>query len=73
MTLHRLVFNDGFAVSREALCKADVLRDEIGSELDQILHHAERIKKVLQDLRNALPEFTEEEYDSVYEQLVNQK
>ncbi len=69
MKLHSLVFNDGFAVSRDKLCEADVLRDEIDSELAEILEHAEQIKKVLWDLYKAMPEFTEEEYDSVYKRL----
>lgn len=69
MTLYRLVFNDGFAVSREALCEADVLRDEIDSELSQLLEHAGQIKTVLWDLYKAMPEFTEAEYDAVYKRL----
>ncbi len=69
MKLHRLVFNDGFAVSRDKLCEADVLRDEIDSELGQILHQAEQIKKVLWDLYKAMPEFTEAEYDAVFKRL----
>lgn len=68
MKLHRLVFNDGFAVTRDKLCEADVLRDEIDSELGQFLAHAEQIKNVLWDLYKAMPEFTEEEY-AVYERL----
>ena len=69
MTLHTLVFNNGFAVSRKALCKADVLRDEIDTELSRLVEHAERIKKVLWDLYKAMPEFTEEEYDAVFKEL----
>lgn len=69
MKLHRLVFNNGFAASRDKLCEADVLRDEIDSELGDILAHAERIKNVLWDLHKAMPEFTEAEYDAVFERL----
>ncbi len=69
MKLHRLVFNDGFAVTRDKLCEADVLRDEIDSELGQFLAHAEQIKNVLWDLYKAMPKFTEEEYAAVYERL----
>ena len=69
MKLHRMVFNDGFAVSRDKLCEADVLRDEIDSELFDILEHVEQIRRVLGDLHKALPEFTEEEYERVFDRL----
>lgn len=69
LKLHRMVFNDGFAVSRDKLCEADVLRDEIDTELFDILEHVELIRKVLRDLGEALPEFTEEEYDRVFDRL----
>jgi len=38
-------------------------------EWDQIVHHAERVKKVLRGLYKALPEFTEDEYDAVLKPL----
>ncbi len=63
MKLHQLVSNHGFSVSRDKLCEADVLWDEIDSELGEILAHAKQIKKVLWDLYKTMPEFTEAVYE----------
>lgn len=46
-----------------------MLRDEIDSELGDILVHAEHMKNVLWDLCKAMPEYTEAEYAAVYERL----
>lgn len=67
MKLHDLVFNQGFQVSREKLCKAAVVLEDIDAEMYEIVQNAERVTQVLRDLRSALPEFSEEEYDAAYE------
>ena len=67
MELHTLVFNHGYQVSRESLCKAAVILEDIDMQVFGIVEHAEKIMKILRDLRSALPEFSEEEYDKAYE------
>ena len=67
MKLHELVFNEGFQVSREDLCKAAMLLEDIEADLYEIRQNAEQAEEVLRDLSRALPEISEEDYDSAYE------
>ena len=61
MKLHRLVFNDGFKVPREDMCKAADILEEIDGDLYEIMRYAEKIESVLEDLRKVMPEFDKSE------------
>lgn len=67
MKLHDIVFNGGYPVSRENLCKAAMLLEDIEADLSEIRRNAEQAEEVLRDLSRPLPEFSEAEYDAAYE------
>ena len=69
LKLHGLVFNGGFAIAREDMCKASVLLEAIDMALFEISQRTEKIEGVLQDLRDALPEFDEDEYAQASDEM----
>ena len=69
LKLHQLVFNEGFEAPREDLCKASLLLDEIDMAVFEIIQYAEKIRSVLRDLQESLPEFDEEEYEKASEEM----
>ena len=69
MQLHELVFNGGYVVPRDQLCKASILLEQISDAIYDITERAEMIQKVLQDLRESLPEFDDDEHEKASEEM----
>ena len=69
LKLHQMVFNDGYEVARDELCKAALLLDDINMEVFEIIQQAEKIRSILRDLQESLPEFDDEEYEKASEEM----